>query len=253
MNTKPPSHYDGKRIGTAMQVTDDLKRVGVTIGPDQVERDERLRNLGRTLERKQFKRDRQATFDPIKAEEKRMLKRKADCMARQLKNGRTYEWLATYWQMPIDEIHRLVLWIENEHRKLRQAKANKKRNRANRVKLGLPERMDVREHNRAVAVARGIPQIGSATQPTQAKRVATTGRSATQKVSISEATRGGVMDEQKKEDLGAALLPADPLASPMTTEALPNDDCFAAPCRCCVCQGKHCFMPHPGHSHEEES
>lgn len=22
-------------------------------------------------------------------------------------------------------------------------------------------------------------------------------------------------------------------------------------CMCCVCQGKHCFAPHPGHSHNE--
>jgi hypothetical protein len=28
-------------------------------------------------------------------------------------------------------------------------------------------------------------------------------------------------------------------------------ECFPASCRCCVCQGKQCFMPHPGHSHDE--
>lgn len=25
-------------------------------------------------------------------------------------------------------------------------------------------------------------------------------------------------------------------------------DCMPGPCRCCVCQGKHCLMWHPGHS-----
>ena len=155
---KSPSSYDGKPIGAAMHIPADPRRAGVTMGKDQIERDQQLLNLARTLERKQSKRDRIATHDPLKHEEAKMLKRKADCMARQLKNGRDYQWLASYWQMPVDEIHKLVLYIENEHRKLRQAKANKKRNRANRVKLGLPEKLNHREHNRAVAISRGIPQ-----------------------------------------------------------------------------------------------
>lgn len=25
--------------------------------------------------------------------------------------------------------------------------------------------------------------------------------------------------------------------------------CFASPCGCCVCQGQHCLVHHPGHSH----
>ena len=30
-----------------------------------------------------------------------------------------------------------------------------------------------------------------------------------------------------------------------------RDENFSPVCGCCVCQGKHCFMPHPGHSHDE--
>ncbi len=160
--TKSPSQFDGKPIGAAMHIPRDPRRAGVTMGKDQIERDQQLQNLGRTLERRQLKRDRRATYDPLKAEEAKMLKRKADCMARQFKNGRDFLWLSDYWQMPIDEIHRLVVWIENEHRKLRQAKANKKRNRANRVKLGLPKILNLREHNRQVAESRGIPQVEKA-------------------------------------------------------------------------------------------
>lgn len=33
-------------------------------------------------------------------------------------------------------------------------------------------------------------------------------------------------------------------------EEVPKNDCFPDPkCRCCSCQGIHCFIPHPGHSH----
>lgn len=26
------------------------------------------------------------------------------------------------------------------------------------------------------------------------------------------------------------------------------ETCHSSPCRCCVCQGKHCLTDHPGHS-----
>jgi hypothetical protein len=29
-------------------------------------------------------------------------------------------------------------------------------------------------------------------------------------------------------------------------------ECRAMPCQCCECQGKHCLMPHPGHSHRHK-
>lgn len=29
-----------------------------------------------------------------------------------------------------------------------------------------------------------------------------------------------------------------------------TEECFPAPCTCCVCRGKHCLVYHEGHKHK---
>lgn len=120
---KSPSRFDGKPIGTPMDAKSPF-HAGVTMGPDQVERMERVRKLRNRALKAAHKSAREAAFAAIPEEERRQSRseykhrrNRADKMIRAMRNGTPVRSVANYYGLTPDDVLSEVKWLSQQRRR----------------------------------------------------------------------------------------------------------------------------------------
>lgn len=124
----PPSHYDGKPVGTPT----DAKApyfAGVTVGADQIERDALARRAEKKAKREEIKARRRATPPDIREamwfDHKRRRKR-----AQEMKNSvenkhRTVAWVSALYRLTPSQVMAEIAWLKKRQGKHRREKRSK--------------------------------------------------------------------------------------------------------------------------------